>query len=156
VKRSTAKAHARAAAFDPDPANSVGYLIRETSRLILGRLQTLLVPHDVTLSQYFVLRELWRHEGMTQRELSTRIGIQEQSTVATIDAMEKRDLVVRVRSTEDRRKIHIHLTDRGRSLREPLLDYAARVINGATADFSDAEVGSLRKLLRKLRTNLEA
>ena len=142
-------------AFDTDPARSIGYLIRETSRLILARLQVLLTPHDVTLGQYFVLRELWQGEGLTQRELSERIAIQEQSTVATIDAMEKRDLVVRVRSTEDRRKIHIHLTARGRGLRKRLLGYAARVINGATDDFDENELESLRTLLQKLRANLK-
>jgi DNA-binding MarR family transcriptional regulator len=142
-------------AFDADPARSIGYLIRETSRLILARLNVLLAPHEVTLGQYFVLRELWQHEGLTQRELSERIAIQEQSTVATIDAMEKRDLVVRVRSTSDRRKIHIHLTERGRDLREQLLGYAATVIDGATGDFAPAELESLRGLLRKLRENLE-
>lgn len=143
------------AAFDADPSRSIGYLIRETSRLILAKLQVLLAPHDVTLGQYFVLRELWQHEGLTQRELSERIAIQEQSTVATIDAMEKRDLVRRVRSTADRRKTHIHLTERGRGLREQLLGYAAHVINGATADFTPAELETLRTSLRRLKANLE-
>ena len=145
----------RAAAFDVDPSRSIGYLIRDSSRLILAKLQALLAPHDVTLSQYFVLRELWRREGLTQRELSDRIAIQEQSTVATIDAMEKRDLVVRVRSTRDRRKIHIHLTDRSRALREPLLGYAAQVINTATADFPSEDLEALRTSLQKLKSNLE-
>ncbi|HEV3086288.1 MAG TPA: MarR family transcriptional regulator [Candidatus Elarobacter sp.] len=156
--RATAKpppAGQRPTAFDADPSRSIGYLIRETSRLILAKLQALLAPHDVTLGQYFVLRELWQHEGLTQRELSERIAIQEQSTVATIDAMEKRDLVVRVRSTEDRRKIHIYLTQRGRGLRKKLLGYAAKVINGATEAFDAAELESLRALLRKLKANLE-
>jgi DNA-binding MarR family transcriptional regulator len=150
------KSSARASAFDVDPSRSIGYLIRETNRLILARLQVLLAPHDVTLGQYFVLRELWQHEGFTQRELSDRIAIQEQSTVATIDAMEKRDLVVRIRSTDDRRKIHIHLTERGRGLRKQLLGYAAQVINGATTDFKADEVENLRTQLRRLKANLES
>jgi DNA-binding MarR family transcriptional regulator len=150
-----AAARRKAVAFDADPSRSVGYLIRDTSRLILAKLQLRLLAHDVTLSQYFVLRELWQQEALTQRELSDRIAIQEQSTVSTIDAMEKRDLVVRVRSTQDRRKIHIHLTERGRGLRDPLLGYAADVINGATADFSAAELEALRSSLRKLKRNLE-
>ena len=149
------KQSARRSAFDADPSQSIGYLIRETNRLVLAQLQALLAPHDVTLGQYFVLRELWQREGLTQRELSERIAIQEQSTVATIDAMEKRDLVVRVRSTKDRRKIHIHLTARGRGLRKTLLGYAARVINGATDDFDENELESLRTLLQKLRANLK-
>lgn len=143
------------AAFDADPAASIGYLIRSASRLILAQLAVRLEPHDVTLGQYFVLRELWEHEGITQRELSARIGVQEPGTVAAIDAMEKRDLVVRVRSKQDRRKVHVYVTARGRSLRDPLLGYARDVIDGATADFRDDEVETLRVLLQRLKEQLE-
>jgi MarR family transcriptional regulator, organic hydroperoxide resistance regulator len=143
-------------AFDADPQRSVGYLIRDSARLILAKLQLLLEPHDVTLGQYFVLRELWEREGATQRELSARIGIGEQSAVATIDAMEQRDLVVRVRSKQDRRKTHIYLTARGRGLREELLSYAAQVINTATDGFAPGEVDVLRALLAKLKARLES
>lgn len=143
-----------ASAFDTDPEQSVGYLIRDSSRLILARLQTLLEPHSVTLGQYFVLRELWQNEGLTQRELSDRIAIQEPSMVAAIDAMEKRDLVVRVRSRADRRKIHLYLTAHGRSLRDDLLGAAASIINGATADLTPDELETLRMLLQRIKTNL--
>lgn len=145
----------RAAAFDVDPARSVGYLIRASSRLILAKLQALLEPHGITLGQYFILRELWENEGITQRELSARVSIQEPSTVAAVDALEKRDLVTRVRSKSDRRKIHIYLTARGRGLRGELLGYAAQIINGATDDFSPAEVETLRTLLQRLKANLD-
>lgn len=144
----------RSRAFHADPAQSVGYLIRDSSRLILTKLQGLIEPHGVTLGQYFVLRELWQTEGITQRELSDRMAIQEPSTVAAIDAMEKRDLVVRVRSKQDRRKIHLYLTAYGRGLREELLGAAASVINGATADFSAQEIEMLRTLLQKVKSNL--
>jgi MarR family transcriptional regulator, organic hydroperoxide resistance regulator len=142
-------------AFDVDPQHSIGYLIRDNARLVLGKLQILLEPHGVTLGQYFVLRELWQREGATQRELSARIGIGEQSAVATIDAMEERDLVVRVRSKQDRRKTHIYLTARGRGLRDELLAHAAHVINTATEDFDPGEVDALRALLMKLKEGLE-
>jgi len=150
------KAKAGAPAFDADPMQSVGYLLRDSSRLLLMRLQTLIEPHNVTLGQYFVLRELWQNEGMTQRELSERIAIQEPSTVAAIDAMEKRDLVVRVRSKQDRRKIHLYLTAYGKSLRTDLLAAAASLINGATTDFAPGEVQMLRSLLQKVKANLSA
>jgi MarR family transcriptional regulator, organic hydroperoxide resistance regulator len=143
-------------AFDVDPGGSIGYLIRSASRLILAQLQQRLEPHDVTLGQYFVLRELWESEGITQRELSTRISVQDPATVAAIDAMEKRDLVVRVRSKQDRRKIHVYLTARGRGLRDELLGYARDVIDGAMVDFSADEVEALRGLLHRLKLRLEA
>lgn len=145
----------RERAFSVEPAKSIGYLIRDTSRLILARLQARLEPHGVTLGQYFILRELWQNEGQSQRELSAHISIAEPSTVAAIDAMEKRDLVVRVRSQHDRRKVHIHLTARGRNLRTELLAHAAEIINDGTADFSAEELETLRRLLLALKARLE-
>lgn len=145
----------RAPAFDVDLERSVGYLIRATNRLILARLQALLEPHGVTLGQYFVLRELWENEGLTQRELSARVGIHEPSTVAALDALERRGLVRRVRSTEDRRKTHVHLTPEGRGLRTPFLGYAASIIDDATGEFGPGEVDTFRRLLQTLKRNLE-
>lgn len=142
-------------AFSIAPRRSIGYLIRDTSRLILARLQQRLEPHDVTLGQYFILRELWAEEGLTQRELSARIAIAEPSTVAALDAMEKRDLVVRVRSRQDRRKTHIHLTARGRGLRTTLLGHASAIINGGTSDFTAVELDALRDFLLRIRANFE-
>lgn len=150
-----ARAERAPVAFDVDTTRSVGYLIRATSRLILAKLQAMLEPHDVTLGQYFILRELWQNEGLTQRELSARVSIQEPSTVAALDAMEKRDLVLRVRSKQDRRKTHVYLTARGRGLRGELLEHAAAIINGATADFAPGEVETLRRLLQQLKDRLE-
>ncbi len=144
----------RESAFAIDTASSIGYLIRIASRRILAQLQLRLEPYGVTLGQYFVLRELWQREGLTQRELSERIDVQEPGTVAAIDAMEKRDLVVRVRSTNDRRKINVYLTARGRGLRDDLLDHARVVIDDATDDFSDGERAVLRDLLQRITHRL--
>ena len=151
-KRDDAALHDRAFAVDPE--HSIGYLIRATSRLILAELQAALEPHGVTLGQYFVLRELWENEGITQRELSAQVSIGEPSLVAALDALERTDLVTRIRSKQDRRKIHVYLTARGRGLRAELLGYAAATINGATDDFTAAEIETLRGLLQRLKTNL--
>lgn len=142
-------------AFDVDRERSIGYLLRSTSRLVLGELTDLLVPHGITLGQYLVLRELWENEGATQREVSLRVGIPEPSIVAAVDALGERGLVTRDRSRSDRRKINLRLTERGRELRAELLGYAARIINGATADFTATEVETLRTLLQRLKANLE-
>jgi DNA-binding MarR family transcriptional regulator len=144
----------RSSAFDVDPERSIGYLLRSTSRLVLGELTDRLAPHGVTLGQYFVLRELWENEGATQRELSARVGIPEPSTVAALDALGRRGLVERVRSTTDRRKIHVHLTAEGRALRRELLGHAQSIINGATDDFTTEEIETLRGLLQRLKANL--
>jgi DNA-binding MarR family transcriptional regulator len=61
-----------------------------------------------------------------------------------------------VRSPDDRRKINVYLTPKGRRLREPLLEAVANVHRTALAGISPAELERfLRKTLEKLRVNME-
>ena len=99
--------------FDADTRKSIGYLLRDTSRRILNGLTALLEPHGITLPQYFVLRELWQEEGLTQREVANRVGVLEPTMVTTLDALARLGMIVRVRSTTDRRKTHVQLTPPG-------------------------------------------
>ena len=76
---------------------SVGYQIRATHRLLQRYLQMKIEPYDVTLGMWYFLRALWNEDGLTQRELSNRIGTMEPTTLSAIQIMERRGLVTRVR-----------------------------------------------------------
>jgi DNA-binding MarR family transcriptional regulator len=140
--------------FDADTHNSIGYLLRDTARRILSDLTTRLEPHGITLPQYYVLRELWEEEGLTQREIAGRVGVLEPTMVATLDALVRLGLIERVRSTTDRRKTHVQLTPAGRTMRDTLHGYAAEVLEGALTGISDDEIAGLRRTLQRIKGNL--
>lgn len=140
--------------FDRDTDNSIGYLLRDTARRILSELTTRLEPHGVTLPQYYVLRELWQEEGLTQREIANRVGVLEPTMVTTIDGLERLGLIARERSTTDRRKTHVQLTAEGRTLRDTLHGYAADVLEHALTGVSNDEIAQLRSLLQRVKQNL--
>jgi DNA-binding MarR family transcriptional regulator len=141
--------------FDADTGKSIGYLLRDGSRRILSELALRLEPHGISLPQYFVLRELWREEGLTQRELANRVGVLEPTMVTTLDALERQGTIVRVRSTTDRRKTHVGLSGDGRTLRATLHGYAAGVLERALDGLSDVDVATLRRLLQQVKRNLD-
>jgi DNA-binding MarR family transcriptional regulator len=140
--------------FDADTDNSIGYLLRDSARRILSDLTARLEPHGITLPQYFVLRELWQEEGLTQREVANRVGVLEPTMVTTLDALERLGMIVRVRSTTDRRKTHVQLTAAGRTLRDTLHGYASEVLERALRGISADEIAVLRRLLRQVKDNL--
>ncbi|HXM05823.1 MAG TPA: MarR family transcriptional regulator [Candidatus Acidoferrum sp.] len=140
--------------FDADTHNSIGYLLRDTARRILSDLTTRLEPHGITLPQYYVLRELWEEEGLTQREIANRVGVLEPTMVATLDALVRLGLIERVRSTTDRRKTHVQLTPAARTMRDTLHGYAADVLEGALSGISDDEIAVLRRTLQRIKGNL--
>lgn len=146
----------RGRGFDVETTNSVGYLLRDTSKLVLRDTAALLEQHGITLPQYFVLRELWQEEGLTQRELASRVGVAEPAMVATLDALSDAGLAERERSTRDRRKINVRLTERGKALRDRCLGHAARILDRALTGVSDAEIAAVRDILRRMKANLEA
>jgi DNA-binding MarR family transcriptional regulator len=141
--------------FDADTGKSIGYLLRDSSRRILNGLSAELETHGITLPQYFVLRELWREEGLTQRELANRVGVLEPTMVATLDALERQGVIARVRSTTDRRKTNVQLSPAGRTLRATLHGYAAAVLERALAGVTDDEIATLRRLLQRIKANLD-
>jgi len=140
--------------FADDTNESIGYLLRDASRRILAAMTRELEGHGLSLPQYFVLRELYQAEGLTQRELSHRVGVLEPTIVATLDALEQNGVVTRVRSTTDRRKIGVMLTPRGEALRGTLLGYAANVLDRALDGVSAADIDTMRATLQRIKANL--
>ncbi len=133
---------------------SVGYQVRITHRLIQRALQARICRHGVTLGMWYFLRVLWNEDGLTQREISRRIGTMEPTTLSAIMAMERSGLVRRVRNADDRRKINIFLTERGRSLGPQLLPAAIDVVGMTVKGLSDREIASLLGMLGTMQRNL--
>lgn len=132
------------------------YELRETSRLLLAVLKRRTEPHGITLAQYFLLRHLWDDEGINQSELSERLGTTQPATVATVDSLEKRRLIKRMRSTDDRRMVRLYLTAKGRTMRDTLLGYARELSLQALDGVGPADLAKLRALLGDVRENLTA
>jgi MarR family transcriptional regulator, organic hydroperoxide resistance regulator len=137
-------------------ASSVGYQIRMTHRLLQRYLQLQIEPYGITLGMWYFLRALWDEDGITQRELSKRIGTMEPTTLSAIQAMLRARLVRRVRDKADRRKLYIFLTPKGRKLKEQLLPLAREVVASSLLDLSQADNQEILRLLRAIQGNLSA
>jgi DNA-binding MarR family transcriptional regulator len=72
-----------------------------------------------------------------------------------IDQMEKRGLVTRTRSTEDRRVVNLSLTPQGRAVAKSLLPRIVDFWNETLDGFTPAEIETLTDLMRRLGDRLE-
>lgn len=97
---------------------------------------------------------MWEEDGITQRQLSQRVGTMEPTTVTALNCLEERDLVRRVRNKQDRRKVNIFLTERGQELRNILLPRAEGVHQQALAGLSPDAVKDAMHVLRSICENL--
>lgn len=137
------------------PSRSVGYLVRQTHRAFTRSLQARIAPEGVSIGMWYFLRVLWLEDGISQRELSQRVGMMEPTTASALNNMERKGLVRRVRNRADRRIVNVFLTERGRALEKRLLPLAVEVNRVALRTLSSQELQSLHALLTKLRASLD-
>lgn len=72
------------------------------------------IDDALTLSQYALLQTLASRETARVRELATEAGITPSTATRILDALERRAIVSRTRSEDDRRGVTVRLTDFGR------------------------------------------
>jgi MarR family transcriptional regulator, organic hydroperoxide resistance regulator len=137
------------------PPSGVGKLLRRAHRSYSRKLQDRLADHGVSLAQYLHLRELWELNGITQVELSQKVGIEKASSTAVLDALEKQSLIVRVRNAQDRRKVNVYLTPAGQKIRDVLSPTAKGIAAQAVSDLSERELDILFSVLNRMIANLE-
>lgn len=135
--------------------DSVGFVVREVWRLFARCLAPRIAREGVSIGMWFVLRMLWDEDGMTQRELGERVGINGPTMVTALNSMERAGLVKRVHNQADRRKINIFLTERGRKLKSKLWPMAAEVLALGLSGLNRSQVQTLNKMLAQVRQNLE-
>ena len=130
--------------------DSLGYLVNRAARLMANQLAEELRPAGVGIGQWAILMFLWARDGMSQAELARVAAIEPPTVVRTIDRMVRDGLVTRDSDPNDGRVSRIHLTTRGRSLRDQLVPKAAAVNAGILLRLTAAEETTLRRLLGKV------
>ena len=127
--------------------DSLGYLARLVFRSFSMLREQRTREHGISAGQWAFLRQLWREDGISQRELSRRLAMRDATTAVTLRGMERAGLVDRRVNCCDRREILVFLTPYAKSLEQILLPVTAEVQSHATRNFSDEEVETLRRLL---------
>ncbi|HEX6962308.1 MAG TPA: MarR family transcriptional regulator [Lacipirellula sp.] len=148
-------APAKPAADKRNRRQTVASLLRDTHRLYAKALQTLIDDTDISPNQWLLLRILWDEDGLTQKELSRRLGSFESAVVSSIDNLEAHRFVVRVRNKDDRRKVNVNLTRAGKALEAKLLPFTKQVNAAAERGVPEAQVRAMCETLERLRANLE-
>jgi DNA-binding MarR family transcriptional regulator len=134
---------------------SSGYLVRDANRAFQRLLERRIAPYGVARGQWYFLRVLWTHDGLSQRELSARVGMMEPTTVIALRSMEKAGLINRVRSDGDRRRVRVLLTAKAKRLRSELLGVARDITATAEAGIEARDLASFRRIIARLTANLD-
>jgi DNA-binding MarR family transcriptional regulator len=136
-----------------DPTDSIGRLLTDASVLLNNALDIGASNLGISSAQYIILMRIASGQARTASELCRCGRYDTGSMTRMLDRLERKGLVKRVRSAEDRRVVELHLTDAARALYPKLPPIAVRVLNHHLRGFSGAEVATLKGFLERILAN---
>lgn len=141
-----------------DPAllldNQLCFALYSASLAMTKLYKPLLDPLGLTYPQYLVLLCLWESDGPTVSELGARLQLDSGTLTPLLKRMEAAGWLVRERSAEDERRVHVHLTPAGRALKA-----RAAAVPGCVLEAAQCSLGEILELTRRvheLRHRLQA
>jgi DNA-binding MarR family transcriptional regulator len=111
---------------------------------------------ELTLHQYNVLRILRGSHptGLPSGEIANRMIARDPDITRLVDRLERRDLVTRVRSHQDRRVVEVTITEKGLKLLRDLDRHVDRFPRSMLGHLGAKKLEQFRGLLEQTLTDL--
>lgn len=139
-----------------DPRQEFTLELGRVSRRWRARLDVRLRATGLTQARWVALLQLARAgEGLTQRELAERVGIEGPTLVRLLDALERQGLIARHPVRGDRRVKQIRLTEAAQPVMAEINRIAAQVRREVLAHIGRDELIACLKTLRRIGDRLE-
>ena len=131
-------------------------IVGHLSALIFVKATEIAMTHlkelELTTKEFVTLEFIANNPAISQRKIAAATGTKPQLLVKILDDLTGKGLLIRYRSTSDRRLQHVKLTNKGEQLRGRIreLAFAADKELLEQAGFDEQEKADLLRLMRKL------
>lgn len=116
----------------------------------------LALRYSLTGPQLVCVRQLLKHGSMAPGELARVISLSPATVTGIVDRLEKRNIVTRERSTEDKRKVLIALTPEGARLVEKMPPPLHEAFSRRLEELSEDEQEEIDRVLARIVDMMEA
>lgn len=110
---------------------------------------------NLTAEQYLVMDTLWNEGTLTQQEIAYIIQKDKNSVTQFVDNLEKKGLVTRSVSKDDRRVNNIVVTEQGMAMKDSTKQLAIETMNKALAGIPEEDVLTFVDVLKKICDNID-
>ncbi len=137
--------------------HAIGYTMEKTVKLLRDKLTASFqeAGFDITPYQFHILFMLWDSEGLFLSQLKQGSLVDNATVTRNVDFLEKNGYVERRPGEDDRRKIRLYLTDKGRTAKDILLPVQIAHYTRSRQGISDSEMRALYSIAEKVKNNLE-
>jgi MarR family transcriptional regulator, transcriptional regulator for hemolysin len=151
----TSKAASETPPAGPPTAEPVGRAISSGAKVVSRAFERELAEAGGSQPVWLVLLALKQQRRRTQQELAAAVGIEGPTLTHHLDGLEKSGLIERSRDPDDRRAVRVELTAAGEKLFRRLAQAAIGFDQRLRAGISDEELDGFRRVLARLRANVE-
>ena len=143
-----------------DVSNKSIVELEKTLRYIAGiikrRGRQILHNYPITSPQFIALQLLIDGGDLTIGELSEKNGLAFSTTTDLVDRLEKNKLVERIRDTNDRRVVRIHVLDKGKRIIKEVIKKRQDYLGDVLTNFSKEQSETLNELLHLLHMEMNS
>ena len=115
---------------------------------VIGRV---IAPMHLTIIEWYILRALFDHDGQHASELARAVGRAATSFTPNLDKLQNKHLIERRPDPNDRRAVHIYLTEAGEKLRGEVTQSAEEVDDMLRDHFDSDSLSTFLTVLAQLQ-----
>jgi len=130
--------------------NQICFPLYAASRLIIRAYQTDLDKLGITYPQYLVLMLLWEHEELTVNKIAEKLILNTNTVTPLLKRMEKEQILTRIQSKTDQRKVLITLTEKGKEMQVAAAEIPSNLLNRLNINMDQAQLDEALKLKNSL------
>lgn len=145
----------RAVSADPDPDLTRDTIalcgaMKELIRVYQFRDRDRICHHDVSVTQCYALDQLARFGPITMNELASHLYLDKSTASRVVSTLERKGLLNRLQHPDDRRAVHLTISDAGRAKHELIAQEIQEREKKLISDFSPAVRHSMIELISRL------
>jgi DNA-binding MarR family transcriptional regulator len=118
--------------------NQLCFPIYALSREIIKSYKPFLDKFNLTYTQYITMLVLWEEEKTTFKNLGKRLHLDSGTLTPVLKKLESMDLIIKYRTKEDDRVVEVELTEKGRILKDDILEVPEKMFCGLGMSESEA------------------
>lgn len=110
----------------------------------------------VTAQQRMIVRCVGKYPGITSAELSGQLHVDPGTVSISLARLERKGLITRRRNEEDRRRIHLQLSAKGKTIDRQTSGTVETAVQTVVSTAADQSLATTRRVLDELTDRLEA
>ena len=125
------------------------------SRLITRAYQDDLDALGITYPQYLVMMVMWEFEELSVIEIADKLVLNTNTVTPLLKRMETMELINRIPSETDHRKVMVKLTEKGKIMQEAAAIIPMKLVQKLKIDPNKTNIEEINKLKSQLNALIE-